>query len=250
MDHGAPEGLMNYGNTLRTRMAAEGNAPSPPARTAGRRRSTDPETSQDAAGRVDTETLIGGCISLLREAGTLGMTSSEMAAGMGVDRDSISPRLPALRDEYGVIDGGAKRKKQTVWVLPTLLTHRKAAPKPEEKARGKGAVRFQGTLLGFVKSATLVCEKRDLKHDLFLGDCDNVADAMRSGRGSWCFDLGLLEALHQKGVRFIEVPTQQNVRFRAKLETLLGPLGFDRTDQERPLVCLNLKNWTQLSDLK
>jgi hypothetical protein len=233
-----------YGNTMRTRLAAEQQQTT--TREAGRRRarSTDPETSQDAAMAFDAESLVARCHTLLLEAGTLGMTSSEMAGAIGLSRDSISPRLPALREIHGVMDSGQKRNRQTVWIAGSSV--RRTIPPKVEKTREKGAVKLRGEVYGAVEKATLVVTKKDIKHDLFLGDCDNVADAMRSGRGSWCFDLGLMEALYAKGVHFVEVPTHQGPRFRAKLETLLGPLGFDRVAGDRPLVCLNLKHWTRI----
>lgn len=237
---------MAFDKTLRTQLAAQGGED--PRREKGRRRTHDPDSSKEAAERVDARSLVEQCYGLLRQAGRLGMTSSEMAEALGVGRDTISPRLPTLRDEYGVVNGGVKRDRQIVWTVSDTKPRMNRPTPPAEKTKGTGAVKFQGEVVGHVKKATLTLTKRELKHDLFLGDCDNIADALRSGRGSWCFDLGLMETLYERGVLFVEVPTTHGLRFRAKMETVLGPLGFDRTDTERPLACLNLKHWTELND--
>lgn len=110
-----------------------------------------------------------------------------------------------------------------------------------------GDVRFRGEVVGHVEpgSATFVATNKDLR-SLYLHGCKDVAEALRTGRGAWTFHLGLMEALRDKGVLFVEVPTNQGPRFRATLDLILGPSGFDIVKGADPLVCLELKHWVRL----
>lgn len=217
---------MTYGKTLRTQIAA---------------RSTDPETSKEAAASLDTQSLVETCYDLLRSAGSRGMTASEMAARIGVDRDSVSPRLPRLKQEYGVHDSGERRasqkgRKQTVWVVE--------GARRRKKMTGSKPVKFRGEVVGEVKRGVFYFPPRDAK-DVYLHGCKTIAEAL-DGRGAWVFDLKFIEGLLEAGVLTIEVPTRFNWRYRTKTELILGSQGFDITTGEHPQVALELKYWTRL----
>ena len=83
-------------------------------------RASDPETSAEAAARVDSRTLCGRVLEALRASE--GLTSLEVAerlAPEGVDPvaylQSISPRFSNLRREGLARPTGERRNKRQVW---------------------------------------------------------------------------------------------------------------------------------------
>lgn len=94
-------------------------------------RSGDPDTSHEAAAALTQRTLsalqaiVAGC---LRAAAPQGLTTTEISDLCQIPRDTLSPRMPALRDMGLVVDSGERRKplgmrrNQIVW---------KAVPPPE-----------------------------------------------------------------------------------------------------------------------
>ena len=82
-------------------------------------RTTDPETSHDAAATTTHHVpeLEGRVLACLRQAGGEGATTKEMARSLRCDRDSLSPRMKPLRDKGLVRDSGMRRERATVWVL-------------------------------------------------------------------------------------------------------------------------------------
>lgn len=188
-------------------------------------------------------------LEYLRQQGREGATDEEIAGALDLSMNAVRPRRGKLVEDRLVQDSGQTRPTEaghpaTVWVLFHLPKRRVAGPRPE-KTRDSGAVTLLGEHLGSVRKATFTTTKKDVKHDLYLHGLLSVAEALE-GRGAWVFDLEVMEALHRKGVTHVEVPTHQNMRFRVKLETLLGPHGFDITTGERPRVALELKHWTRI----
>lgn len=74
---------------------------------AAKARATDPQTSHDAAAEVDTPKLLA---IVVRELQRCPATTSEIAEATGIPRDSLSPRMPALRAFGLVVDSGERRR--------------------------------------------------------------------------------------------------------------------------------------------
>jgi DNA-binding MarR family transcriptional regulator len=80
-------------------------------------RRSDPDTSHDAARRIEP-----AVSSLeLRVVGALlehrsGLTAREIAVVIGERDGSVTPRMPALKDEGFVRTTGAKRDGSRIWV--------------------------------------------------------------------------------------------------------------------------------------
>lgn len=70
-------------------------------------RNTDPQTSRNAAQTVDLNALEQLTLDALREHGP--MTTHEIAAKVGRERDSISPRMKKLVAAKLVRDSGERR---------------------------------------------------------------------------------------------------------------------------------------------
>lgn len=86
-------------------------------------RTTDPATSHEAAAAATPYVgdLKKGIVKVLRGVPS-GLTASEIAEQLGLPRDSISPRMPALVKARMVRSIGARkppghRVASTVWVL-------------------------------------------------------------------------------------------------------------------------------------
>ena len=79
-------------------------------------RSADPETSKDAARRVDVTKREREALEGLRRLGGSG-TSTEIAEVMGADKWSISPRMKPLEDKGELRRTDERRNKQIVWEL-------------------------------------------------------------------------------------------------------------------------------------
>lgn len=78
----------------------------PPARA----RSTDPDTSHEAAEAIRSEAERQCDEVLAMVAARPGLTSRELAAHFGVDRYMVARRLPELRDARGAVTCGDKRR--------------------------------------------------------------------------------------------------------------------------------------------
>lgn len=78
-------------------------------------RNTDPETSHQAWEGVKNKVTKrqAQVVGVLRELGP--RTCREIAFRLGLDRDSVSPRIPALREMGLVRDSGERRSGETVW---------------------------------------------------------------------------------------------------------------------------------------
>ena len=79
-------------------------------------RTSDPATSHEAAARVALSDLELLTLCVIREAGSKGMTTKEIAAAVSMPRDSISPRIAPLRARGKVEASGERRERATVWV--------------------------------------------------------------------------------------------------------------------------------------
>lgn len=79
-------------------------------------RNTDPQTSHDAAHRVDTNRLEGMVMRALEHGAK---NSKEIAEFLGVDKWSISPRMAPLVKKGLVMDSGIRRGKSIVWIKVT-----------------------------------------------------------------------------------------------------------------------------------
>ena len=83
---------------------------------AARARATDPETSHDAAARVDVtrreSQVMDALVALDGQA-----TSREIAYKAGVDKWSISPRLKPLEEKGYIRRTDQRRDKQIVWEI-------------------------------------------------------------------------------------------------------------------------------------
>jgi DNA-binding MarR family transcriptional regulator len=77
-----------------------------------RSRRADPQTSKDAAARVDAKGLALLVLESLRRDGPA--TSHELAHRLDIDLVSISPRMKPLEDA-GRIERDGKRENRTVW---------------------------------------------------------------------------------------------------------------------------------------
>jgi DNA-binding MarR family transcriptional regulator len=77
-------------------------------------RRTDPQTSHDAADRVDVNRLEG--IVLEAISNSRGLTSKEIAEVTGLDKWSVSPRIKPLRKKNLVWDSGKRRDRSIVWL--------------------------------------------------------------------------------------------------------------------------------------
>ena len=83
-------------------------------------RRSDPETSHQAAAKVMTEAIAAIILAILRHAKG-GLTATEISELTGIERDTVSPRLPELVRAKLIRDSGRKRKpsgrnrKQIVW---------------------------------------------------------------------------------------------------------------------------------------
>lgn len=80
----------------------------------GLHRADDPATSRIAASRVDAVGLEALVVSMLESAGEDGMTSHEIAAHLGRELVSISPRMKPLLVKGSVRKVG-RRDGRTVW---------------------------------------------------------------------------------------------------------------------------------------
>jgi hypothetical protein len=77
----------------------------------GAARHTDPPTSKAAAKSVDATDLEGLVINWLRKQPvTVGATAEEMAAGLQMPLNTISPRTAPLQRKKLIYDSGEKRK--------------------------------------------------------------------------------------------------------------------------------------------
>lgn len=74
-------------------------------------RNTDPQTSHDAANALseDTLTRLQSAVVAALAAHPHGLTTVEIAAVTGIERDTISPRMPKLVELGIVIDSGQRR---------------------------------------------------------------------------------------------------------------------------------------------
>jgi DNA-binding MarR family transcriptional regulator len=77
-----------------------------------RARRRDPETSQEAAGRVDSAALAMLVLTSLRAEGPA--TSHELAERLKRSLVTISPRMKPL-ETAGLVRRDGKREKRTVW---------------------------------------------------------------------------------------------------------------------------------------
>lgn len=81
-------------------------------------RKSDPHTSHDAANKADVNTLQ---LAVLTHLKTIGPASTnEISEATGIPRDSLSPRIPVLREKGLVEDSGERRghpRKCIVWRL-------------------------------------------------------------------------------------------------------------------------------------
>lgn len=82
-----------------------------PLRALARRR--DPETSQEAAGRVDAK---GVALAVLTELARGPGTCHELAERLGASLVSISPRMKPL-EALGRVERVGRREGRTVWKL-------------------------------------------------------------------------------------------------------------------------------------
>jgi hypothetical protein len=99
---------------MSTQRPLDFNAPS----TEAYARSTDPQTSRDAADSLKMTELETSVYTAL--ARTDGATCSELGAMMQLPRDSISPRMPPLLRKGHIVDSGLRRpgpsrRQQIVW---------------------------------------------------------------------------------------------------------------------------------------
>lgn len=77
-----------------------------------RARRNDPQTSKDAAGRVDGVQLARRVLDALRAGGA--GSSHEIADRLGMPRDSISPRMKPL-EIAGAVRRAGRRDGKTIW---------------------------------------------------------------------------------------------------------------------------------------
>ena len=83
-------------------------------------RRSDPETSHEAAAKVMV-TVVAGLVFVALRSSTDGLTATEIAERTGMERDTVSPRLPELVRAKLIRDSGRKRKpagrnrNQIVW---------------------------------------------------------------------------------------------------------------------------------------
>lgn len=73
-------------------------------------RRTDPQTSRDAARSLDLNRLEAAVLSVLQRADAPGLTTFEIGQASGLDRDSVSPRMPRLVRLGLVEDSGFRRQ--------------------------------------------------------------------------------------------------------------------------------------------
>lgn len=84
-------------------------------------RKNDPITSVEAAMSVDVNAREKLVYEWLRANGLFGATAEEIAAGLGLERDSVSPRLKPM-EKKGLVTATAQRrpgksgKNQRVWI--------------------------------------------------------------------------------------------------------------------------------------
>ena len=75
-------------------------------------RTTDPDTSKAAAaglGEKQLNRLCGVVLGYLRERGDVGGTTVEISLATGIERDSLTPRMPDLVKAGLVVDSGERR---------------------------------------------------------------------------------------------------------------------------------------------
>ena len=77
-----------------------------------RARASDPQTSRDAAARIDGESLAGKVLEELRAHGP--GTSHELAERMGLPLVTVSPRMKPL-ETANLVERGGQRGGRTVW---------------------------------------------------------------------------------------------------------------------------------------
>lgn len=84
---------------------------------------TNFSTSREAAKAVapSAKSLRAVALRLITEAGSQGLTTNELTARMGVERDSVQPRTSELKAEGRIRDSGHRRRNENgknaiVWV--------------------------------------------------------------------------------------------------------------------------------------
>ena len=95
----------------------------PPLITPALARQNDPDTSHAAARSLDGKPVARMAqlvYRAIKASGANGATGWEMAASTGLERDSITPRIPRLVELGLVVDSGARRavrgkRSETVW---------------------------------------------------------------------------------------------------------------------------------------
>ena len=83
-------------------------------------RKTDPATSREAALSIKDLGELEGMVLIWLQSHPSGGTSTEIAGGLGLPRDSISPRIPRLREKGLAIATDERRpgpsgRNQIVW---------------------------------------------------------------------------------------------------------------------------------------
>lgn len=79
-------------------------------------RKTDPETSKEAARRVDTSNVETLVLLAVQRTGKRGATTKELEKSLGVDRVTISPRMKPLARKHLIRQTLEKREGCFVWV--------------------------------------------------------------------------------------------------------------------------------------
>lgn len=74
-------------------------------------RRSDPSTSHDAAANVPVNEIAAQCLDAIRSAPD-GLTATEISNQTGIERDTVSPRLPELVRARLIRDSGRKRKPE------------------------------------------------------------------------------------------------------------------------------------------
>lgn len=83
-------------------------------------RRSDPSTSHNAAAKVSVNEIAAQCLDAIRAAPE-GLTATEISERTGIERDTVSPRLPELVRARLIRDSGRKRqpigrnRKAIVW---------------------------------------------------------------------------------------------------------------------------------------
>ena len=86
-------------------------------------RTTDPDTSAEAANSIDPTKSEKRCYSLCAESGEKGITNSEAAAALNKLPNATSPRWRPLARKNLIVDSGERRKslvtnrREIVWKI-------------------------------------------------------------------------------------------------------------------------------------